>query len=154
MTENDIVRDMECCAVGKCVDCSRNDDAKLKCRERLLKDAVNAIKMQQGAIEYIQEDRERLNAENKRLDEALDHNYTKWELVKAVNQIIVQCHEETYSCDYCGGDVWGGKIDAIKEFVKLIGKDGCSVVIGIEDDVPLVQFIEAKEMIRNETKLP
>jgi hypothetical protein len=144
MTENDIIRDMEFCSFGKCGKCSREEDSEMKCREKLFKDAVSVIKIQQAAIEEIQEDRERLKAENKRLDEALNHNYTKLELVKAVNCIIVSCHEKD-CCFECGGDEWGGKIDAIRDFVKLIGKDGCSLVVGIEDDYPLIQYIELKK---------
>lgn len=141
MTDVEIIHDLEKCAISKCSECSRSKDDDLACSEKLLRDAVSIMKLQKNAIEACSESIAEFKEDNSRLRAAVRVSYTKQELVRAVNSIIESFAEDA-SCDECGGDEWGGKIDAIQGFIRLIGRENCAIAIGAVADYPLIQYRE------------
>lgn len=142
MTEVDIIRDLECCVEHDCATCSRRSVDT--CGEDLDRDILSVLKLQRNALEQYREDFDRLTKESARLSAAVNRNYSKLELVQAVNRIIKSCYDTGY-CYECSGDPWSGKIEAIKSFIELIGEENCAVAVGVQDDFPLILCIEPKK---------
>lgn len=140
MTEKEIINDLECCVNNKCKECSRYDI--IDGCERLKKDAIAIMKMQADAGKLCTEENVRLVKENERLGKALNHNYTKTELIKAVNDIIEACCEDN-TCYDCGGSFsLDNQVETIKCFIRLIGEESCSIVIRYNDAYPKIQYEE------------
>ena len=145
MTEVDIIRDMEYCSIGKCHKCSRSKDDDLGCRDKLMQDAISIMKLQQNAVTCGAQAIDQLKMDNASLSMTARFNFTKLELVKKVNRII-RCFSNDGNYDSGDGqDEWGGKIDALKDFIELIGIANCSIVVNVKEDYPTIQYLELKK---------
>ena len=55
MTDNEIIKALECCFDGYCEACAFDDDLNLKCKDNLIENALNLINRQKAEIERLQE---------------------------------------------------------------------------------------------------
>lgn len=128
MTEVDVMNDLMFCGNRDCENCSRF--ANEGCTKSLLKDARTIIKMQMEAIKTANETIEKAKEEICALREAATVNYTKEQLVKAVNDIIyAMCNEDD--------DKLWGQAYSVGQFMKLAGVRGH---IAVDYDAKVVKI--------------
>ena len=93
MTDNDIIKALECCFDGYCEACAFDDNLNLNCKDRLIENALNLIERQKAEIE-------RMQAEKNVLKSVLDKVLVD---VREAKELYVK-------------DIEKAKTEAIKEF--------------------------------------
>lgn len=87
MTEVDIARSLEICySEQTCEGCLYKENGS--CKSAIMKDAASVIKTQKKAIEGLNQANKRLEDANEQIQQMAKVNYTKEQLVEAVNQIL------------------------------------------------------------------
>ena len=139
MTEVDIMKDLECCAVGSCDDCSRRTVVG-DCSTGLKKDALSIIKMQKNSLKNANETIERLSAEVKRFESAARLPAVD-ELFDLFNRIVQEAylHGEGWGGkDDEAGDTWGELIYAMQDVKKKLNNISEYTIV-VDGDYPLFQ---------------
>lgn len=122
MTENEIIKDLECCSQKKCSNCSRI--GIVGCSDILAKDAYQVIKLQKDHLKDVQDT---IN----RLESAAKFDFSLKDLVSRLNEVI----EESIAH---GGDSggayfcnWHGFMRAVSSLLQLIDK-GNELVLTVD----------------------
>ena len=134
MTEREIINDVECCIRGECARCSRAESEE--CKRTLLKNCLQALKLQQQENEITEARCRQLEQENFECKWVAKCDFKIEDLVNKLNNIIRMALDNDYYDERHPFDI----VESMNELLDYIDKDK-RVMVVVPRDVNAPKYI-------------